>query len=127
MILEYKCNNCNQYFKLKAFAKDRGELNLLKNKIVEKCAHCNTEQELILNNIRAKANSWIRFIYIVALVISIVISIIAYNLIEIENTKIHFRRYSFVFGLIFAIPFVIAVNLVALEKRAVKRFNHYYV
>jgi DNA-directed RNA polymerase subunit RPC12/RpoP len=127
MILEYKCNNCNQYFKLKYSAKDRGELNFLKKKMEEKCKHCNTKQELILNEIIARSNSWVKYLYLIALVISVTAFVITYNSITSESLKIHFRRYSFVLGLIFVVPFAIAANLVSSENRAVKRFNRFYV
>lgn len=127
MILEYKCSNCNLFFKLKSSAKDRGELKFSKEKVMEECNHCNIEQELNLNEIKAKPSLWVKYVYIIALIISILGFNIVYNSITPESLEMHFRRYSFVLGLPIIVPFLIAVNIVNSEKRAVKRFNQYYV
>jgi uncharacterized protein YlaI len=127
MILEYKCNSCNQYFKIKNSAKDRGEFNFYGNEMIEECSFCSHEENLDINEIVAKEGKWVKYIYIVALLISLIALYITFNSVTSEGIKIHLRRYSFVFGLNFIVPFSIAANLVNSEKKAIKRFNRYYV
>lgn len=127
MILKYNCNNCNQYFKLESSAKDRGELNFSRKRMIKNCKHCGTKQELDLNKIEAGISPWVKYAYLVALMVSLVTFVVVYSYITSESLKIHFRRYSFIFGLIFVIPFAIAIMLVNSEKKAVKRFNKFYV
>lgn len=127
MILEYQCNSCNQYFKIKTFAKDRGELNFYSRDIFEKCHFCQKKNKLDLNKIVAKEGKWVKYIYLLALAISLIGLYLMFHSISIESINLHLRRYSFVFGLILVIPFALGANLISSEKKAVRRFNQFYV
>lgn len=128
MILVYKCQSCKKENLLSFKVNDRGEFSYMnKSNFVEKCSNCNNKIILSANDIKATASKNVKFLYILALLIDIILVIIIFNFFWSDTTAIHLRRIFYVVGLVIAIPFVIIGIIINSEKKSVKRFNEYYV
>ncbi len=128
MMLTYKCEKCKSVNNTKLKIKDRGQYYLVyESSIVKKCLNCNHENKITPNNIKAVESNYIKLLYIFAILISLFLGYIVYNYFWDDNFLLNFRGVFFIFGLVIIIPFIIAGIVMNIERKAIKKFNNYYV